>query len=93
LLTFRPPPAETSWSEFLKNPEFSARVAELAEAAAQDAVMTARPRRATAPTVEIQRFLPYIWLRTFRAGLDPSHRRRRVEEPTGEPLWAHPINF
>jgi phage terminase small subunit len=34
--------AETSWSEFLKKPEFSARIAELAEAAADGAVMTAR---------------------------------------------------
>jgi phage terminase small subunit len=33
--------AETSWSEFLKKPEFSARIAELAEQAAQVAVMTA----------------------------------------------------
>jgi phage terminase small subunit len=34
--------AETSWSEFLKKPEFSARIAELAEQAADGAVMTAR---------------------------------------------------
>jgi phage terminase small subunit len=34
--------AESAWSALMKKPEFSARIAELAEAAAQDAVMTAQ---------------------------------------------------
>lgn len=36
------PAAETSWSALLKNPQFSARIAELGEEAAQGAVATAR---------------------------------------------------